>query len=197
VNGVVFAPAGGVGDDIVDAIGNAAFDQFDDDANLGDADLDLLLRTANYASANGSLPSSIITTVVLTGLDVGQAYELQLFFMDQRNSPSSPPNSCVGCADRFLTLASGINSVILDADPGNTLSTPFGQFALGTFTADSATQAFDVSGGTLFDPFWGAPVSNRQVNAWQLRAVPEPTTFSLLALGMSLVAVIGRRKMTR
>jgi hypothetical protein len=193
VNGVVFASAGSTGDDVFAALGGGAFDQFDDNADLGDPGLDLLLRTGDYSSSVGSLPSSIVTTVTLTGLEVGMTYELQVFFMDQRNSPSSPPNSCVGCADRFLTLTSGSNSVTLDADTGNTLAAPFGQFVLGTFTADSVTQTFDTTGGALLDPFWNSPISNRQVNAWQLRVLPEPGPLAMLAAAAA-VSLLRRRR---
>jgi PEP-CTERM motif len=194
VNGVVFAPAGSLGDDVWDSLGAGrfTFGALDDNADLGDAGLDTLLRTADIAGAIGVLPSSIATTVVL-GVEIGVTYEIQLFFMDQRNSSSSPPNGCVTCADRYLTLTSGPNVVTLDADPGNSLAAPFGQFALGTFTADSTSQTFEITGGILFDPFWNGPLSNRQVNAWQLRVVPEPGTAVLLGIGISLLSWRRRR----
>lgn len=182
VNGVLFAAAGGAGDDVFTALSAGTFTQFDDNADLGDANLDTLLRTGNYLAPLGSPPPTVIT---LSGLTSGLQYELQLFMMDQRNSPSSPPAGCAGCADRTTTLTSGANSVALEADPGNTAGSPFGQFALGTFTADASTQTFEVTGTCVF---FGSECSLRQVNAWQLRAVPEPASAALLALGVSLLA---------
>lgn len=198
VNGVTFLAARGAGDDI-GAVLLGSFDVFDDNADLGDAGLDLLLRTGDYLANVGSLPSAITTLIELTGLQVGKTYQLQLFFMDQRNSPSSPPNSCVTCADRQMTFESGANSVTLDADSGNGLGAPFGQYVIGTFIADSTTQGFGIRGGIDFDPFWNAPVSLRQVNAWQLRVlddaapVPLPASAPLFLLGSALVAVCRRR----
>lgn len=186
VNGVTFAPAGNGGDDVYAAIGLGTFGQFDDLADLGN--LDALLRTGNYTAPPQNTPPTIMS---LSGLVSGTQYQLQIFFMDQRGSPFSPPAGCVGCNDRQVTFTSASNSVTLEADPGNTSSAPFGQYVVGAFTADSSTQAFGVTGAG-FDQF-GTPVSLRQVNAWQLRAVPEPASVTLLAFGVSLLALLRRK----
>ena len=54
VNGVPFAAAGVAGDDVFTALSAGTFTQFDDNANLGDADLDTLLRTGNYLAPLGA-----------------------------------------------------------------------------------------------------------------------------------------------
>lgn len=167
VNGVSFASAGAAGDDVYDALSllsSGSFDRFDNDADLGDAGLDLLLRTGDYVQQLAPV------SITLTGLVIGKEYELQVFFMDQRDI-NGPPAGCAGCNDRQVTLTSGAGSVTLEADPGNTSAAPFGQYVLGTFTADATTQAFDLSGPVV-----------QQINAWQLR-VPEPSAIALLAFG--------------
>jgi hypothetical protein len=127
---------------------------------------------------------------MLTGPVFGKRYELQIFFMDQRGSWNSPPQGCyrldpggMSCNDRTVTLSSGSSFVTLEADPDNDSSTaPFGQFALGLFTAEATFQEFVHSGPVV-----------QQVNAWQLGMdpIPEPSAWTLLAAG--LVAVVWRR----
>jgi hypothetical protein len=184
VNGTWFAAGGSAGDDIVLSSapsGGSTFYAFDDNADLGDAGLDTLLRTGDYAQrigGGGSVP------VMLTGLVIGKRYELQIFFMDQRGSWNSPPQGCYGldpggmsCNDRTVTLSSGSSVVTLEADPDNDSATaPFGQFALGVFTADASFQDFVFSGPVV-----------QQVNAWQLRMepIPEPAAGMLLAAGLA------------
>lgn len=192
VNGVAFATAGNSGDDVYNAIGSATFGQFDDNADIGG--LDTLMRTANYAAPTQPSPPTIIS---LTGLVPGTQYQLQFFFMDQRGSPFSPPAGCVGCNERTVTFTSASNSVTLAADPGKTLGAPFGQYVVGTFNADSLTQAFGVT-GTGFD-ISGTPLSLRQVNAWQLRTapVPIPAAFWLFGSALAGLGVIGKKRSAR
>jgi PEP-CTERM motif len=192
VNGTWFAAGGTAGDDIVlssSPTGGSTFDAFDDNADLGDVGLDDLLRTGDYAQRIGSGGS---VSVMLSGLVIGKRYELQIFFMDQRGSWNSPPQGCyrldpgrMSCNDRTVTLSSGNSSVTLEADPDNNSSTaPFGQFALGVFTADASFQDFVYSGPVV-----------QQVNAWQLRMdpIPEPSAWAMLATG--LIAVVWTRRM--
>lgn len=191
VNGVWFAEGATAGDDMVLSsapYGGSTFYAFDDNADLGDVGLDTLLRTGDYAQqigGGGSVP------VMLSGLVIGKRYEVQIFFMDQRGSWNSPPFGCYGldpggmsCNDRTVTLSSGSSSVTLEADPDNNSSmAPFGQFALGVFTADATFQDFVMSGSVV-----------EQVNAWQLRMepIPEPAEWALLAMGL-IALVWGKR----
>ena len=140
---------------------------FADGADLGDPDFTELLRTAGWS---GRGPGDI----TLTGLTPGFTYDLQIFFMDQRGC----------CNDRHVTLTSGLNQVTLAADPGNGLGAPFGQFTIGTFVADAATQGLAISGEVV-----------TQVNAWQLReiAIPEPGSLLLVGSGVTLLAQRRRR----
>jgi hypothetical protein len=191
VNGVWFAEGGTAGDDMVLSsapYGGSTFYAFDDNADLGDVGLDTLLRTGDYAQRIGGGGS---VSVALSGLVVGKRYEVQIFFMDQRGSWNSPPFGCYGldpggmsCNDRTVTLSSGSSSVTLEADPDNDSSTaPFGQFALGVFTADATFQEIVFAGSVV-----------EQVNAWQLRMepIPEPSEWALLAIGL-ISLVWGKR----
>lgn len=183
VNGVTFSTFGTSGDDIYNSFDTVfsppgTNNVFDDLADLGA--LDLLLSTANFlGTPNGT------HTIALDGLTAGINYELQLFFTDQRGSITSLPAGCVGCNDREVTFTSGANSVTLEADPGNDSAAPYGQFTLGFFTADAASQTFTISG-----------VEVQQVNAWQLRtsAIPVPAAVWLFSSGLVGLISIAKRK---
>jgi PEP-CTERM motif len=188
VNGVTFAAGGTASDDIKLFPNGSTFDRFDDNADLGDVGLDDLLRTGDYAQRIGSAGAE---TVSLSGLTIGNRYQLQIFFMDQRGSRNSPPQGCyqldpgrMSCNDRRVTFSTGDSSVTLEADPDNNSSAaPFGQFLIGTFYADASFQDFVISGSVV-----------QQVNAWQLRfdPIPEPSTWFLFASGLVGVAWMRR-----
>jgi len=161
VNGVAFDKTNAVGDDINFSFFSGAAGG----GSLGNAALLALLDTATYTQLQTPSP------VTLTGLTPGSPYELQLFFMDQRSFS----------VDRTVTYSSGGNSVTLEADPNNASTAPFGQYVIGTFTADATTQGFVITGPIV-----------QQVNAWQLRVVPEPSSLALLGLGVGLL-VLQRR----
>jgi hypothetical protein len=189
VNGITFAAGETAGDDVIFPRSHSSyFFAYDDNADLGDVGLDALLRTGAY-SQNGWVPGT--EAISISGLSIGTQYELQFFFMDQRGSYSSPPQGCKGldpggasCNDRTVTFSSGSNSVTLEADPDNNSSAaPFGQFVLGYFTADATFQGIEISGPVV-----------QQVNAWQVRVVPEPETYALALLGLVGVRFLVRRR---
>lgn len=190
VNGTTFAAGGTAGDDVDPSPNGSTFYAFDDNADLGDVGLDDLLRTGAYAQQIGRPGTEAFS---LSGLSIGTQYELQFFFMDQRGSYTSPPFGCKGldpggasCNDRAVTFSSGGNSVTLEADPDNNSSTaPFGQFVLGYFTADATSQGFEISGPVV-----------QQVNAWQVRVVPEPESYAMMLVGLGIVGSVVRRRRT-
>jgi hypothetical protein len=112
-------------------------------------------------------------TLTITGLSVGDSYVFEFW-----------SNASQGAAQAITALAG--NNVTLNPNTTSTLG-GVGQFATGTFTADSATQSID------FDD----PVPNH-LNGFQLRdttVTPEPSSLSLLALGA--LSVIRRRRFAR
>ena len=134
------------------------------------ANYQTLLSTAISTDENNTL------TLTMTGLSIGQQYEFEWWLN------ASSATSTTG----LLTTATATNSVTLDDNTTNTVG-GVGQFAIGTFTADATSQVI---------AFSGINSSNSPtVNAFQFRAIPEPSTMSILLLGG--VAIRGARFLRR
>jgi hypothetical protein len=127
-----------------------------------------LLGTALTTDENNTL------TLTISGLTIGQQYQFQ-FFLDGSNSAGT---------DNLRTIANATNSVTLDDNTTNAIGGT-GQYAIGTFTAVTAQELITFTGVDSTQ----APT----VNAFQLRAVPEPTTIALLALSAT-ISGLARRK---
>jgi hypothetical protein len=132
-----------------------------------------MLTGAWYGTSPGT------STISLSGLISGQQYEVQIWVADYRQFP---PNTY----SRSETLAAGNTSgalTYLQTDGnGANLGSVSGSYILGTFTADiSGTQNIDVDSA-----------SSAQLNALQLRAIPEPG--SALLGGLGLLALLRRRR---
>jgi hypothetical protein len=110
--------------------------------------------------------------VDLNGLSLGQAYEVQLWVHDNRGGSVALRNQEVIDA----------NTVPMDFNSTNTAG-GVGQYVIGTFTAFAATESFQVRG-------FGIP----QVNAIQLRAIPEPGTALLGVFPLGVLALRRRRR---
>ena len=112
-------------------------------------------KTMLDTGGGAGFPDAI--TMTFGGLSIGQPY---LFQWWASNAGNIPPVSEVS--------ASATNSVTLDANLTNTAG-GLGQFVTGTFTADGATQDIVLTG------VGGQPL----INAFQIRAVPEPSTLAM------------------
>jgi hypothetical protein len=138
-------------------------------ANLS-ANYKTLLSTAISTSDNNTL------TLEIDGLSIGQTYQVQFWV----NGSNFNPN--IG----FDTVAtSGPNSATLDANTTNA-NGGVGQFVIGTFSCGSTSQFITFTG-----------TSNSQaptVNAFELRAIPEPSTMSILLLGGGIVTGFAFRR---
>jgi hypothetical protein len=140
---------------------------------LGSSSAPFTNLTSEYKtllSSGGSATDNTSITVTLGGLTLAQQYEIQLWTSNAANLgylSSTTANSTNGVA---VTLDSNTT----DADGG------VGQYAIGTFTATGATRVF-----TIY-----SLDSNPLINAFQVRAIPEPSTGTLAAMGLGLAVIV-------
>ncbi len=127
-----------------------------------------ILNTALSTDDNNTLFFSI------SGLVVGRVYQFEFW---------TNASSHVGGGNGFATTGSAGFSVSLD-DNTTDAQGGLGQFAIGTFTAVTSVQQITFTGTNSAQ----APT----INAFQLRAVPEPATFGLLALGAGVLGIARR-----
>ena len=132
---------------------------------------------ANYQSLlsgsvySGPLGSSF--TVNLNGLTIGQEYLVQLWVNDNRGGSIALRNQEVEDGN---VAAMDFNHS--DEEGG------IGQYVIGTFTANSNSESFRVN---------GAIDSVAQINAIQLRTIPEPSSAFLGAAAAGLLVLRRRR----
>jgi predicted porin len=98
------------------------------------------------------------------GLSLGQPYLFQWWANNARNTP------VVVSATATATNSVTLDTNLTDTDGG------LGQFVTGTFTADGTTQEIVLT---------GVGVANPIINAFQIRAVPEPATCVLALAGLA------------
>jgi hypothetical protein len=117
--------------------------------------------------------------VTLSGLTIGTAYEIEVWVNDSRGT--------VG-PYRTETL-SGTTPATLDFNTGT--EGGVGQYVIGTFTAGAPTESFAITGvdccGATF------PNTASQINGIEV-LTPEPSTMTLLGLGVLALAFLGRRQ---
>ncbi len=99
------------------------------------------------------------TTYTLGGLTDGQPYLVQLWVNDSR-----------GLAVGRTQILDGTTTMAYNAGAAEGST---GQYVTGTFTAAGTSQSFTILGNVC-----------QQINAIQLRAIPEPSTLALLATGL-------------
>lgn len=150
-----------------------------------------LLSTAWW---NDGLDTTAATTarytVTLNNLTLGNIYELQLWVNDARLNNVGQNNPGL-----FVTLSDGVTSVDLQNNVNDVLG-GIGQYVIGTFTADAASQVFTLTGGNTPGADLTDPNVTAIMNAYQLRdisPVPEPSTFGLAGLGLSAWLIFRRR----
>ncbi|MCX6971150.1 MAG: PEP-CTERM sorting domain-containing protein [Verrucomicrobia bacterium] len=141
-----------------------------------------LLTNSTYANSE---PGTF--TLTLSGLTNGQNYVFQIWQNDSRNYGYG----------RESLVTGGANSVTLKYNVGNGTGWlgyvgGTGQFVTGTFTADSTSQVFTILGTGSGN--FGVAGPSTQLAAFQLQAVPEPTTWALLGAGLTVVTIFRRRR---
>lgn len=97
----------------------------------------------------------------LSNLTIGDTYQIQYWVNDPRTNS--------------LGRTVNVGSVVLDPNTSADTSGGLGQFVLGQFVADAATQSFSAS---------PASGSITYANAIQVRVIPEPGTCALAAAGL-------------
>lgn len=191
VNGVTFTRlnTGGGGGPMVDSnaltpgferTGATSYGEASDDFYLGpNAELNQLLDGLTWGGTRDFL---------LTGLNPGDVYTVQIFSSDDRSTQSA----------RVLDLDSSwaaanprqVNDV--DYTAGGAWVDPANRSKIfnGTFTADATTQQILAA---LVEPT-GADGGQIDLNAIQLRIIPEPASGSLVLALAGLVGLVRRRR---
>ena len=132
-----------------------------------------------------------------SGLTVGQSYLFQVWYSDDVSTAGntglvlgSQTYLNAGSAVTPTINAAGTALLLNEIGPDSPASSP-GQFAIGTFVADATTQTIIGRGYTnlLTTP---STAGNLTINAYQLRAIPEPS--AALLGGVGLLALLRRRR---
>ncbi|RYD74587.1 MAG: PEP-CTERM sorting domain-containing protein, partial [Verrucomicrobiaceae bacterium] len=134
-----------------------------------------LIYNAVVSPVQGGTPAASVLRFTISGLTIDQEYVVQFVFSSD-------------AASRQVTLMDNIGS---SSTPGTSGNISYGttngpQVVTGTFTADAATQSYDVV----------ATVSATRVqfSGFTVQAVPEPSTVGLLTLGAGMVLGFRRRR---
>jgi len=134
----------------------------------------LLLSSAG----SSDLPNTL--TLTMSGLTPGQLYLFQ--WWDNNSSLTTTPNN-----GGFTTTATAVNSLQLDDNTSNALG-GLGQYAIGTFLPNGTSFSINFSTSGNNDPL---------INAFQVRAIPEPSTCALFSVGaLALILKLRSRKLT-
>ena len=175
-NGVTFTSAGAVGEN------SSAFRS----VGFSDASVSALIQSAIFN----------VPDFTFSGLTLGQEYEIQFLINDSRTNGGRGPNWVVGVNDGEGDTVAALGQLrnTVPSGDGDT-----GDFFLGTFIADETTQTVTLTGTRVGNISIGDDISvvpnggQRQFQAIQLRAIPEPSTALLLGLAGSFT-LLRRRK---
>jgi hypothetical protein len=170
----------------------AAVDLYQVPITAANAGLNQILDGQNWGDVGG-------TPLTLTGLTSGQQYLLQYMISDDRtnfrnirNYDVSDGADAFGSRDIQFAYHSTAGGGVPAAAPAGAREA---KIFTGMFTADpGGTQ--DITNWLYGDTVHGATNAGTQVNAIQVRAVPEPTTFILAAGAACLLGASRRRRRT-
>lgn len=137
------------------------------------------------------------SSVDLTGLTIGQQYQVQYFlsddrasFLNKRHYAVSDGNDPFGARDIEYGFESTRGAGVPAGAPAGSVDA---KIYTGVFTADADTQGIYT---WLYENFPHNAASNNsgsQINALQLRLIPEPATAALSAACLGLLLVRRRR----
>jgi hypothetical protein len=121
--------------------------------------------TKVFSGGVGPATQTNYVTLTLTNLTIGQEYLFQSWVNDSRAVQSTRTQTIYG------NNLSGSQSGVLDYNLSN-LDGGTGSFVIGTFTADATSQAM----------LYSSP-DYAQISAFQVRAVPEPSSMLIGGIG--------------
>lgn len=136
-------------------------------------------------------------TWTFNGLTVGNTYVFQVWYSDDvavANRAGLVLGASTFASSPVTPVINGSGTALLLAENGVDATNAPGQFATGTFVADSATQILIGRAYTNLDST-PATASNVTINAYQFRdlgVIPEPSTALLGAIGF--LAILRRRR---
>ena len=142
----------------------------------GDADYDVLLNNAAIADLTGpNISGAANNDIVYTfgGLTASTDYLIQVWYTEERDDAFD--GALIGREQTLGDDGQSGSTVVIAGQGAN----GFGQFAVGSFTADAATQDLSV----VTNGF-----GRSHITAILVREVPEPSSLALLGLGSLLVA---------
>lgn len=131
--------------------------------DTGDATFNAVLDSNAWAGGTDAT-----RTFTLSGLAVDQEYQVQFFVSDDRDETSRA---------RTVTFSAGNTSDSLSYT---------GQYVIGSFTTDAVTQSQSIT----ISPSAGEQFA---LNAYVLRAIPEPSSYAAL-LGLGALALVSCRR---
>ena len=172
---------------------NGVFDNLTSSVNASQGATAFASTTAPWASLStaykdvlqgGIYNGADDTTYTLNDLTGGQDYLVQMWITNPSNNTATRDRtaSFYGEANNISTTAK-----VIDYNVGN-VGGGLGQYIIGTFT----TGASDTSISFLAEGGGAAP--GMQLNAIQVRAIPEPSSFALLGGLLALGHVMVRRR---
>lgn len=144
-------------------------------SNLGSTSSPFAGLSSNYQTLLSSAVSSDdnnAITLTINGLTLGQQYEFQWWV------------NASGTTSGFRTTASAPLAVSLDDNTSNAIG-GVGQTVVGTFTAGDVFETITFTGTDSTQ----APT----INAFQFRAIPEPSSLGLFVIGAVLASLARRR----
>ncbi|QDV81446.1 PEP-CTERM sorting domain-containing protein [Stieleria magnilauensis] len=142
----------------------------------GDADYDTFLTHVAFADVSqaGLAGTDVDLIYPIAGLSVATDYLVQLWYTDER--PTGTNRSAI-----FGDNETPNHTVVVPGQGAN----GFGSFVVGSFTADSSTQDLRIG-------IENAPRAHLTGILVRAVAIPEPSSFAFLALGMTVA--VGRRR---
>lgn len=168
VNGVTFNAFKGITSTLGDTTNAPNFN----DSAFGSVNSPFASLSSGYQALLKSAAYYDSLTVTLNGLTQGNTYQVQLWLNDAR----------VYGVGRTQT----VNGSLPYSQNIGTVDGGVGQYVTGAFMADSTSEVF---------AFWpGSAGYGGQVNALQLRSIPEPSSVVLLVAGLLGLLAYARRK---